>query len=444
MERIILAILISATHISSRTLFLRDNGNVSLNHGQWVGKELVASVDGTAVLTVLPSLFSPSEVKQLRSALAEYDSSFVNSMQDSIDGLPAFEKYITRPRTEPGVKDLHALRPMFRPFVEQRIEPYIRNRYDCPTCTACHWLVRRYRDGERRAVAPHFDAEGYVTAVVDLSLQSYEGGLQVMDSQGNKSTQQMVALGAGDAVFHTFNLQHSVNVSRGERWSLVLWFDDVPLCTGATQQWYSQAARAGDVVAQYHLAVVLRNENPSAARDWLSKSAAGGVDLAQIDLGIMMVQGEGGPADFSGGLKWIAAAAEKGNAAAAYNMGSLLRDGGDSFPPNKTEAIKWFKIAAAQNDASAASKVARAYFNGDQGVGADTQEAIRWVQKAAELHDIESQFLLAQILLEGEEVDQDIETGQSWLRRAAAHGHPDAAQMLADVSHMHASRDDGL
>ena len=74
--------------------------------------------------------------------------------------------------------------------------------------------------------------------MVSLSaLEDYAGGLEVLDAEGNLSSQRTVRLGSGDAVFHSFNLQHSVNVTRGERWSLVLWFDTTPACRGATVSW---------------------------------------------------------------------------------------------------------------------------------------------------------------------------------------------------------------
>ena len=85
-------------------------------------------------------------------------------------------------------------------------------------CTACTSLVRRYRPGERQSHAEHIDGHAAVTAVVSLaSEREYEGDFFVSDLR----TRILVPLALGDAVVHSSELWHGVDVSEGERFSWV-------------------------------------------------------------------------------------------------------------------------------------------------------------------------------------------------------------------------------
>ena len=78
--------------------------------------------------------------------------------------------------------------------------------------------VRRYRPGERQSHAEHIDGHAAVTAVVSLaSEREYEGDFFVSDLR----TRILVPLALGDAVVHSSELWHGVDVSEGERFSWV-------------------------------------------------------------------------------------------------------------------------------------------------------------------------------------------------------------------------------
>ena len=101
---------------------------------------------------------------------------------------------------------------------------------------------------------------------------------------------------------------------------------------------YEAAAKAGIVDAQYALATLNAAGNgmvmpdETAARLWLQRAAAGGHDTAQVELGIWLVRGRGGPADPRTALDWFARAARGGNVAAqsrlarmyAFGIGTLI------------------------------------------------------------------------------------------------------------------------
>ena len=51
---------------------------------------------------------------------------------------------------------------------------------------------------------------------------------------------------------HTFDTLHGVEVERGERYSLVLWFStSADACTQRDTPWLRDAVTRGDAVAQY-------------------------------------------------------------------------------------------------------------------------------------------------------------------------------------------------
>ena len=66
--------------------------------------------------------------------------------------------------------------------LEQRILPYVRERYGAPHVAVADVLLRAYRheDG-RQALAPHFDASSYCTVIVPLNPGEYGGGLFVQE-----------------------------------------------------------------------------------------------------------------------------------------------------------------------------------------------------------------------------------------------------------------------
>src|SRR6476646_2799832 len=83
------------------------------------------------------------------------------------------------------------------------------------------------------------------------------------------------------------------------------------------------------------------------ARSAYLASASGGDRLAQYNLAIMLLRGEGGPVDAQEGAAWLAKAAEAGMAQAQYNLG-VLYEGGVGVTRSLTAATTWWQRAAEQ------------------------------------------------------------------------------------------------
>ena len=121
---------------------------------------------------------------------------------------------------------------------------------------------------------------------------------------------------------------------------------------GDALRWYGRAAEAGDVQAQYLLAVKYENgigfdRDMAKAAVWYGKAAEQGHVEAQFKLATMLAQGADVPQDLGAALGWYRSAAEGGLAAAQYNLGVALLNGG-GVERDLIEAFAWVSLAADQ------------------------------------------------------------------------------------------------
>lgn len=118
-----------------------------------------------------------------------------------------------------------------------------------------------------------------------------------------------------------------------------------------------RAADRGLAMAQYRLAKLYeRGEGVTAdlavARQWTERAAAGGNRRAMHDLGVYFARGEGAPLDEAAAFRWFRQAAELGVADSQYNLGILYQQGrGVNASPS--EALFWFLVAARHGDTDA-------------------------------------------------------------------------------------------
>jgi localization factor PodJL len=121
-----------------------------------------------------------------------------------------------------------------------------------------------------------------------------------------------------------------------------------------------RAADRGLAMAQYRMAKIYeRGEGVTAdlnvARQWTERAAAGGNRRAMHDLGVYFARGEGAPLDEAAAFRWFRQAAELGVADSQYNLGVLYQQGrGVNAAPS--EALFWFLVAARQGDQDAAAR----------------------------------------------------------------------------------------
>src|SRR5436190_24299633 len=74
-------------------------------------------------------------------------------------------------------------------------------------------------------------------------------------------------------------------------------------------------------------------------------AAKKGDRLAQFNLAMMLLRGDGRPTDLPSGVTWLTKAAEAGMTQAQYNLG-LLFESGIGVPRSLTSATEWWQKAA--------------------------------------------------------------------------------------------------
>lgn len=226
--------------------------------------------------------------------------------------------------------------------------------------------------------------------------------------------------------------------------------------------WYKRAIEAGDTSGEAYWGLgVLSNNEWDKFRNY-KQSAEAGYSSGMYGLGNCYLNGEGTNPNENKGVYWLRKAANAGCISAIkdlgwyyreheqydqafqyFNMGAetddadcmlgvgLLYDWGQGVTEDKAKAEKWYKKAGEKGSAAGAQNYAsRLYQNGNYG------EAFNWVIKALELNPdfTRAQCLLGKMYCLGEGVNQDIETGKDWLKKAADNGSEEAQKALEDIN----------
>ena len=202
----------------------------------------------TREMYLVKSLLSESEIDALRARFEELCAS------NDAAATAAQPMAHARILVEDGrivCPELHAL---LSPALEARILPYVRARLGDGSVVVADALMRAYRhDDRRQALAPHFDVTSYATVIIPLNpgRGEYSGGLYVQPG-ADATTRVLVdaSFDKGDALMHRFDVMHGVEVTGGDRYSLVLWLSQRGVAPEATP-WLQAAARAGNVYAQF-------------------------------------------------------------------------------------------------------------------------------------------------------------------------------------------------
>jgi TPR repeat protein len=251
----------------------------------------------------------------------------------------------------------------------------------------------------------------------------------------------------------------------------------------------TRSAKAGIADAEYRVACCyLEGAGVPASRvegaRWLQRAAGHGHVEAQTLLGGLCVHGlaggvngdrperlfaeeEPGEPDFASALKWARQAAEAGSAKAQAVLAYVLTCRPEEMR-DLEEAHRWYQRSAASGcpegclgyalslaprtqDEAGRQEVAENLRQAaeaelptaiyllavltEQGVGVerDPVVAAQLYCHAAERGQRSAQLRWGLALMEGRDVEQDLVLGESWLRRAALAGDPDAAALVGDL-----------
>lgn len=383
------------------------------------------SEDRFRSLYLLKGLASEAEVAgilHVAQTLLEF-----NVDNDSVDQRPTYERYVV----QVGQYVQKDLEPLLRPIIEDRILPFVREKYSVPDAVVCTALVRRYLPDERRVHPTHLDGHALCTAVLGLNAGEFRGGLYAQP-EPETCRRQFVDIGRGDLAVHQYDLPHGVRVFEGRRYSLIFWVKDcIASCVTNATPWYEAAAKAGDADAMTAFAQKLsRGMNQDGvgsdveqAAVWYKRAAELGQVEAQTNLGSFFETGRGGlEANGPEALRWWRKGADAGDSGAQRMLALAYSSGSCGVPRNDAEALRWMNRAAEQEDMDAMYFLGLCYSKGT-GTAVDVGKGHQWMERAADMGHAEAQYGVGAAFLAGEAVAQDMEAACNWFRRAALNGN---------------------
>jgi len=198
---------------------------------------------------------------------------------------------------------------------------------------------------------------------------------------------------------------------------------------------WAQAAAAGDeqgIVRHAERLVASGDGGPAtaaavaAAMTALNEHADSGDVNAMRQLAQVYERGTLAPADPEQARRWLARAAEAGDASSATRLARLTRESGGS----EDEWLNLLRRAADAGDPRAAGGLARAYLDGD-GVERDPEQAEAWAAKAIAGGDTGTMAVFGRAYAEGRGLPRDVPRGLALLEEAAAANEVRAYAYLA-------------
>lgn len=156
------------------------------------------------------------------------------------------------------------------------------------------------------------------------------------------------------------------------------------------------------------------------------KSARLGLPDAQYEVGLMYANGVGAPQDFKQAIHWIRLSAERGHVPAQYLLATRYASG-VAIEKSETQAFHWFQRAAAQGHPKAHFRLGRLH------AVPQAEAAFSSYLKAAELGLAEAQLAVAEALVKGQGVAQDLGRAWGWAYKAAEQGLAMAQHRLGDM-----------
>jgi TPR repeat protein len=184
-------------------------------------------------------------------------------------------------------------------------------------------------------------------------------------------------------------------------------------------------AEAGRTTAQYYLALrflhgVGQPKDETSAVFWFEKAAAGGDAAAAFNLARLHKEGRVMLADPTRALHLLRYAVEERVPGANMELGEMLLTGSGTERAF-AEAAELFHEAATLGNASAAFNLGVMHARG-WGVAQDPAEAVRWYERAADGGEPNAQFNVAAAILAGSKAKEDAPRAIRLLSQAAVHG----------------------
>ncbi len=198
-------------------------------------------------------------------------------------------------------------------------------------------------------------------------------------------------------------------------------------------------ANKSDTNAVYNIATLYRHglgvqKNTEAALEWYRRAALLGHSLSQVNLGRLLLKGEGGvKREVNVAISWFQKAATEGDPFGQYYLGRHYLMG-FGLPKNYSQAASLFLYSARQGVREAAYELAILYKIGS-GVTENQQEALKWFSSAAHAGHLDAQFNVGVIYEEGRGTPINFERAYFWYSVSAANQHPSGMDRRKNLEH---------
>eukprot|EP00929_Paragymnodinium_shiwhaense_P031056 TRINITY_DN17485_c0_g1_i2.p1 TRINITY_DN17485_c0_g1~~TRINITY_DN17485_c0_g1_i2.p1 ORF type:complete len:429 (+),score=74.28 TRINITY_DN17485_c0_g1_i2:69-1355(+) len=257
------------------------------------------------------------------------------------------------------------LAAVLKPIVEDRLLPYLRREFDCPSLSTSRVTFLRYYDVDgRRDYAAQVDRDSMATAVVDLDPKSGSGLYTGADANGAKNFFVPVT-SARDVAVYGWDCHQGVRLQAGdERRAIVIWTKPKEDIEWNSTSWYHSEEFDSNPHALYRCAMEAESAGEMAlAKHFYEMASDEGQVFATHRLAELLASEND---EHERALEFLDEAAERQHPAAAVDLGDALARQGDM-----DEAVAWFKQAALQGDCRALHRLGNLQSQGDFEVGAD-------------------------------------------------------------------------
>lgn len=197
----------------------------------------------------------------------------------------------------------------------------------------------------------------------------------------------------------------------------------------AAEVLFEKAATAGNVYAQYSLAMLWLHDNTKDAGKavaLLQKASDNGNAMAQYALGKFYLNGELVDKDSLKAEKLLIQSAEQGNAYAQYQLGKLYLEGSEPVKKDIDKALNYLQKATNQNNPFAQYTLGKIYLDGN-GVKKDLLKAEKLLLQSAEQGNAFAAYRYGCLLREFYNSEKD---ALEWIQKAADADHPGALYTL--------------
>lgn len=197
-------------------------------------------------------------------------------------------------------------------------------------------------------------------------------------------------------------------------------------------EWYENASNRNNEEAQCALGQIytLQGEYELAYKYFLA-SANNHYNVAQYELGLLLLKGQGVRADEQDAIHWLGLSMEQNYTPAMLKLAEIYKN--QETTEGYKQAFKFY-LKASSFSAEAERNIAEFHYYGYGNLNKDVERAFEWYQKSADHGDAVAQYMVAGIYCVGNAeigVRRDYNRAAVYFKRAADQNHAVAAYNLA-------------